>query len=40
MMYSQHQVVNYDLLVGMNGHQALCLPLFAAAEVEAAVQLF
>lgn len=33
MMYVQRQVVNYDLLVVMNGHKALCLPLFAAAEV-------
>lgn len=32
MMYARRQVVNYDLLVVMNGHKALCLPLFAAAE--------
>lgn len=34
MMYAQRQVVNYDLLVVMNGHEALRLPLFAAAEVQ------
>lgn len=32
MMYAQRQVVNHDLLVVMNGHKALCLPVFAAAE--------
>lgn len=29
-MYVQRQGVNYDLLVVMNGHKALCLPLCAA----------
>lgn len=32
MIYAQRDVVNYDLLLVMNGHKALCLPLFAAAE--------
>lgn len=33
MMYARRQVVNSDLLVVMNGRKALCLPLFAAAEL-------
>ena len=32
MIYAQRQVVNYELYLVMNGHTALCLPLFAAAE--------